>query len=133
MGLESEPVAPREPDPLINRLEELENRFSFEKLQALGLQGDEIQQSIQALGQTKAVVCQVQEQYETVIASHAFTTLLDGERCKPELAAFFRRVRSILHDMDSHRRRLEDLARTLENERQLVRRAFCPSAIWCVC
>lgn len=110
-----------ERDQLIDQLADLENRFSFNELQRLSLTGDEIDQSILALEQTKDVVSQVQEQYQTVIASHAFTTLLDGAKCKAEVDRFFRRVRSILHDMDVHRRRLKDLSRTVENDKHMVR------------
>lgn len=68
------------------------------------------------------MVAQVEEQYQTVISSHAFKTLLDQERCKTDVAVFFRRVRSILSDMDAHPRRLLDLSRTVANDRQMVRK-----------
>jgi len=110
-----------EGDQLIDRLAELENRFSFNELQRLSLTGDEIDRSILALEQSKDVVLQLQEQYQAVVASHAFTTLLDGAQCGAEVAGFFRRVRSILHDMGVHRRRLQDLSRTVENDKHMVR------------
>jgi hypothetical protein len=125
-GLESEAalaqdsIVEEEPDQLIDQLAELENRFSFNELQRLSLTGDEIDRSILALEQTRDVVSQVQEQYQAVISSHAFTTLLDGEKCKAEVAVFFRRVRSILHDMAVHRRRLLDLSRTVQNDKHMV-------------
>lgn len=108
-------------DQLIDQLTELENRFSFNELQRLSLTGDEIDRSILALEQSRDVVSQLQEQYQTVVASHAFTTLLEGAKCNAEVAGFFRRVRSILHDMGVHRRRLQDLSRTVENDKHMVR------------
>jgi hypothetical protein len=113
-------IVPEESDPLIDQLTELEDRFSFNELQRLSLTGDEIDRSILALEQSRDVVSQVQEQYQSVISSHAFTTLLDKEICKAEAAVFFRRVRSILHDMGVHRRRLSDLSRTVENDKHMV-------------
>ncbi|KAK4148486.1 hypothetical protein C8A00DRAFT_38936 [Chaetomidium leptoderma] len=95
------------------------DRFSFNELQGLSLTGDETDRSILALEQSRDVVTQVQEQYETVVSSHAFTTLLDGERCKAEVATFFRRVRSILHDMGVHHRRLQDLSRIVGNDKHM--------------
>jgi hypothetical protein len=117
---EKTPVVP-EGDVLIDKLTELEKRFSFEKLQELAFVGDEIDQSLMALGQNQDVIAQVQEQYQTVIASHAFTTLLDGDQCKAEQAVFFRRVRTVLRDLAAHRRRLLDLSRTVENDKHMVR------------
>jgi hypothetical protein len=117
---EKTPVVP-ERDALMEKLTELEERFSFNELQRLGLVGDEIDRSLMALDQNQDVVAQVQEQYQTVIASHAFTTLLDGDQCKAELAVFFRRVRTVLRDLAAHRRRLLDLSRTVENDKNMVR------------
>ncbi|KAK3904039.1 hypothetical protein C8A05DRAFT_42815 [Staphylotrichum tortipilum] len=108
-----------EPHSLIDQLDDLENRFSFDQLQRLGLMGDELGQSILALEQSRAVVSQVQEQYETVIASHAFNTFVNQEKCNGDVAAFFRRLRSVLQDMDVHHRRLQALARTVEVDKQL--------------
>ncbi len=121
-GLQSEggDTAEEERDQLIDQLAELENRFSFNELQRLSLTGDEIDGTILALEQSRDVVSQVQEQYQAVIASHAFTSLLDGEKCKAEVAVFFRRVRSILHSMGVHRRRLQALSRIVENDKHLV-------------
>jgi hypothetical protein len=109
-----------EPNVLIEQLEDLEERFSFGELQRLSIMGDEIDRSILALEQSKDVVAQVEEQYQTVVASHAFKNLLDQEKCKTSTAVFFRRVRSILRDLDVHRRRLLDLSRTVENDKQMV-------------
>ncbi|KAH6631272.1 hypothetical protein F5144DRAFT_570529 [Chaetomium tenue] len=121
-GLES-PVPEKAPVPerdvLMEKLTELEERFSFNELQRLGLIGDEIDRSLMALEQNDDVVSQVQEQYQTVIASHAFTTLLKGDQCKAELAVFFRRVRTVLRDLAAHRRRLLDLSRTVENDKNM--------------
>jgi hypothetical protein len=119
-GAPDREIVPEKPDPLIDQLAELENRFSFNELQRLSLTGDEIDRSILALEQSRDVISQVQEQYQAVISSHAFTTLLDEENCKAEAAVFFRRVRSILHDMGVHRRRLLDLSRTVENDKHMV-------------
>jgi hypothetical protein len=109
-----------EPDVLIEQLEDLETRFSFGELQRLSLTGDEIDRSILALEQSKDVVAQVEEQYRTVISSYAFKNLLDQEKCKTSTAVFFRRISSILRDMDVHRRRLLDLSRTVVNDKQMV-------------
>ncbi|KAK0652661.1 hypothetical protein B0T16DRAFT_427050 [Cercophora newfieldiana] len=108
-----------EPDALIERLEDLEERFSFGELQRLSLTGDEIDRSILALEQSKDVVVQVEEQYQTVVSSHAFKTLMDQEKCKTSTAIFFRRVRSILRELEAHRRRLLDLSRTVANDKQM--------------
>lgn len=108
-----------EPDVLINRLADLEERFSFNELQRLSLTGDEIDRSILALEQSKDVVAQVEEQYQTVVSSHAFTTLMDQGKCKTDIAVFFRRTRSLLRDMEVHRRRLLDLSRTVANDKQM--------------
>ena len=105
---------------LIDQLAELEERFSFNELQRLSLTGDEIDRSILALEQSKDVVAQVEEQYPTVVSSHAFKTLMDQDNCKTDTAVFFRRVRSILRDLDGHRRRLLDLSRTVANDKQMV-------------
>jgi hypothetical protein len=113
-------IVPEGPDPLIDQLAELENRFSFKELQRLSLTGDEIDRSILALEQSRDVICQVQGQYQAVISSHAFATLLDEEDFKTEAAVFFRRVQSILHDMGVHHRRLLDLSRTVENDKHMV-------------
>jgi len=109
-----------EPDMLINRLADLEERFSFNELQRLSLTGDEIDRSILALEQSKDVVAQVEEQYQTVVLSHAFKTLIDRGKCKTDIAVFFRRTRNLLRDMEVHRRRLLDLSRTVANDKQMV-------------
>ncbi|KAK5658134.1 hypothetical protein OQA88_2106 [Cercophora sp. LCS_1] len=108
-----------EPNLLINQLEVLEDRFSFNELQRLSLTGDEIDRTILALEQSKDVVSQVEEQYRTVVASHAYKTLLNQEKCKTDVAVFFRRVNSILRDLDVHRRRLLDLSRTVANDKHM--------------
>lgn len=108
-----------EPDTLIEQLEDLEERFSFGELQRLSLTGDEIDRSILALEQSRDVVAQVEEQYQTVVSSHAFKTLMDEEKCRTSTAIFFRRVRSILREFEAHRRRLLDLSRTVANDKQM--------------
>ncbi|KAK0714741.1 hypothetical protein B0H67DRAFT_490888 [Lasiosphaeris hirsuta] len=108
-----------EPNVLIDQLADLEERFSFNELQRLSLTGDEIDRSILALEQSKDVVAQVEEQYRTVVSSHAFETLIGQEKCKTDVAVFFRRVRSILRDLDVHRRRLLDLSRTVANDKNM--------------
>ncbi len=115
-------------DPLIEQLAELEDRFSFNDLQRLSLMGDEIDRSILALEQSKEVVTQVEEQYRTVVSSHAFRTMLNQDKCKTDVAAFFRRVRIFLHDLEVHRRRLLDLSRMVENDKQMVG-AFCSISV----
>ncbi|KAK3290430.1 uncharacterized protein B0H64DRAFT_427698 [Chaetomium fimeti] len=114
---EKTPVPER--DVLMDKLTELEERFSFNELQRLSLIGDEIDRSLLALEQNQDVVSQVQEQYQTVISSHAFTTLLNEGQCKAELAVFFRRVRTVLRDLAVHRRRLLDLSRTVDNDKNM--------------
>ncbi|KAL2189195.1 hypothetical protein L209DRAFT_682575 [Thermothelomyces heterothallicus CBS 203.75] len=108
-----------ESDEVISQLAELENRFSFNELQRLSLTADEINRSILALEQSRDVIVQVQDQYRAVTSSRAFKKLLDGNKCKTEAAVFFRRVSRILHDMEVHRRRLLDLARTAENDKYM--------------
>lgn len=109
-----------EVDPRITKLAEFEDRFSFDELQRLSLNGDEIDRSILALEQSKEVIAQVEEQYKTVASSHAFTTLIKQEKCSGELADFFRRVHNTSRNLDAHRCRLLNLSRTVEKDKQMV-------------
>ncbi|GAB1319452.1 hypothetical protein MFIFM68171_09662 [Madurella fahalii] len=125
-GLENRPAfspgnedIKEEPDPLISKLAEIEDRFSFGELQRLSLNGDEIDRSLMALEQSKEVIAQVEEQYKTVASSHAFTTLLKQEKYGGDLANFYRRVRNISRDLDVYRRRLLNLSRTVEKDKQI--------------
>jgi hypothetical protein len=102
-------------------LEDLESRFSFGELQRLNLTGDEIDRSIAVMEQNKEVVAQIREQYESVVASHAFTSLMDATECQGDLTTFFRRVRSIERNLDVHHRRLKALCRAIDNDKQMVR------------
>jgi len=109
-----------EPDELLEQLKDIGEKFSFSKLQRLGLIGDEIDRSILAVEQSKEVVAQLEEQYRTVVSSYAFKTLMDEEKCRMSTAMFFQRVRSVLRDLEAHRRRLLDLSRTVANDMQMV-------------
>jgi hypothetical protein len=111
----------KDPGALISQLAELEDGFSFNGLQSLSLIGDEIKRSLLALEQSKDIILQLEEQYQTVVSSYAFTTLLGQEKYKTEIAIFFRRVHSILRDMDLHHRRLRDLSSTVASYKQMVK------------
>ncbi|KAK3316574.1 hypothetical protein B0H66DRAFT_298763 [Apodospora peruviana] len=106
-------------DPGADRLQELEERFSFGELQRLSLTGDEIDRSIVAIEQNKDVVEQIKEQYETVTTSHAFTSLMKQDEVSGDVRLFFRRVRSIERDLDVHRHRLLALSRSIDNDKQI--------------
>lgn len=104
----------------LDPLEDLEKRFNFTELQRLSLVGDEIDRSIDVLEQNKDVVSQIREQYEMVIASHAFRTLMNEKEYEGEISAFLRRTRSVEREIEGHRRRLQALSRSVDNEKQMV-------------
>jgi len=108
-----------EPDLLIEQLTDLEERFSFVEIQRLSLHGDEIDRCILALEQSRDVVVQLEEQYRTVISSHAFKTLIREEKCKTDIGIFFRRIQGVLREMDGYRRRLLDLSHTITSDKQM--------------
>lgn len=114
----------KEDETLMTRLARLEERFSITELQHLSWKSREIERSVMALDQTMQVVSQVEEQYRTVIASHAYNTLLDTTQCEPEVAAFFCRVHDLQSDLTMYRRRLQDLSRCVEDDKKLVRDAI---------
>lgn len=109
-----------EPNDMMERLQNAEDRFSFSTLQRLSLVEDDINRSISALEQSKGVVVQIEEQYQSVISSHGFKTMVDQESCKTSIAVFFRRISSVLRDLETHRRRLLDLSRTVANDKLMV-------------
>ncbi|KAH6613722.1 hypothetical protein B0J18DRAFT_470055 [Chaetomium sp. MPI-SDFR-AT-0129] len=120
----------REDDTLMARLAMLEERFSMTELQNLSWKSREIERSLMALDQTVQVVSQVEEQYRTVIASHAYNTLLDTAQCESEVAAFFRRVHNLQSELAIYRRRMQDLSRSVNEDKNLVRDAI--SSFYCV-
>ncbi|KAK4140569.1 uncharacterized protein C8A04DRAFT_14831 [Dichotomopilus funicola] len=110
----------QEDETLMARLATLEERFSSTQLQALSWRSREIGRSLVAIEQTVQVLSQVEEQYRTVIASHAYNTLLDTKQCESEVAAFFRRLHNLQGDLALYRRRLQDLASRVDDDKHLL-------------
>ena len=125
-GLESKPkledaeIAEEPPNESIQRLDALEGQFSFKGLQRLSLNGDEIDRALSAFEQNMGVIDQIEEEYRDLPESYAFKKFLHKEQYERDLATFLRRIRALRQELELLRRRLLDLSRTVEKDKQMV-------------
>lgn len=130
-GLESKPILEgaefvEEPNEAVQRLSALEDQFSFKNLQRLSLNGDEIDRSLLAFEQNLGVINQIEDEYKDLPESYAFKTFLNKEKYERDLTTFLRRIRGIRQEMDLQRRRLFELSRTVEKDKQMVSNCNTP-------
>ncbi|RYP58857.1 hypothetical protein DL769_008770 [Monosporascus sp. CRB-8-3] len=98
-------------------LNDFDLKFSFDQFQRLSLLGDELEQGIISIEQNKAVLAEIQAQYETVLKSPAFKAHVRLEECTGKISTFFRRLRSIEREMDMHLVRLKALSRAIDSDK----------------
>lgn len=99
---------------------DLDEMFSFDKLQSLHRLGGRIQEAINILAQNKKLLEEVKQYFQGLISSQTFLSFVDLQAHTEEVAAFFRGIDKIIREMDIHQARLKDMLHDLEKNTALV-------------
>jgi hypothetical protein len=100
---------------------DLDKMLSFDEFQRINTWCDELEQSQMAIEQNKGVLRQVKEQYSDVIKCSGFISSIQKSEVSGSITTFFRRIDSVIRDLDIHQDRLKAISYTLENDKALVR------------
>lgn len=99
---------------------DLDEMFSFDKLQSLHRLGGRIQEAINILAQNKKLLEEVKQYFQSLISSQSFLSFVDLQAHTEEVGCFFQGIDKIIREMDSHQARLKDMLHDLEKNTSLV-------------
>lgn len=119
-----QPSAPMSANPTITDGQiqdmDLDEMFSFDKLQSLHVLGGQIQEAINILAQNKKLLEEVKQYFQNLVDSQNFLSFVDLQAFTEEVSGFFRGVDKIIREMDRHQTRLQDMLHDLEKHTALV-------------
>lgn len=98
-------------------LNDLDLKFSFDEFQRLSFLEDEVELVITAIEQNKKVLNEIQEHYMAVLGTPIFQGLAIPNS---KTSTFFRKLRSIVRELELHLVRLESLSRAVATDKIIV-------------
>lgn len=98
---------------------DLDEMFSFDKLQSLHLLAGQIQDAIHVLGQNKRLLDEIEKYFKSLLSSERFSSLVDLQDYTDNLASFFQGISKILREIDGQQARLQNMLRDLEKNTEL--------------
>lgn len=126
-GLNSKPNQPTAPlytagTAVSERVDnvDLDEMFSFDKLQSLHLLGGQTQEAIHVLGQNKKLLEEVKKYFKSLLNSDSFSSFVDLQDHAEDLDSFFQGISKIIREMEGHQARLQNMLRDLEKDTELV-------------
>lgn len=99
---------------------DLEEMFSFDKVQSLHNLGGRIQEAINILAQNKRLLEEVKRYFQNLIDSPSFLSFVDLQAHTEEVTTFFWGIDKIVGELEGHQSRLQDMLRDVEKNTALV-------------
>ncbi|KAK2616532.1 hypothetical protein QQS21_000575 [Conoideocrella luteorostrata] len=98
---------------------QLEDIFTFNKLQTLHKLSSEVDKANMIIEQNKRILVLMREKYKALSESDDFKSLFDFKSCEADFIDFLHQIRNLESDLENHQTRLRTLLRKLEKDEAL--------------